>query len=175
MIVRVFFFLFLLLFCQTGTIHAFDHKFEGRIWGAGQYYFGTPPAYKDVERDTQFRLTVLGNALKKDEWKLDYELTGDVRSVDGPSVQAGFNKDFDADFFRAWFRLGNDKFKVVGGRQKILFGSGALYRPLGFFDTRKIAGIVPLTRGMMVYYQTISLTKQPWLKPGRCQRKKMIR
>lgn len=142
------FFILAFLLGLPEDVHAFENKFEGRIWGSGQYYFGVPGAYKDVERDTQFRLSALGNALQKDEWKLDYELTGDARSVDGPSVQTRFNKDFDADFFRAWFRLGNDKFKLVGGRQKILFGAGSLFRPLGFFDTRNIAGIVPLTRGM---------------------------
>jgi hypothetical protein len=45
-------------------------------------------------------------------------------------------------------RLENDNLKIRGGRQQILFGSGALFRPLGFFDTRNISGIVPLTRGV---------------------------
>lgn len=147
MIVR-FIFLLLVFLCQSRAVGAFDYNFEGRVRTGGQYYFETPRKYDDFDREAELRVGVLGNAWKKDEWKLDYEVTGVTRYSAGPSTQAGLDKDYDADFFRAWFRMENDKFKFRGGRQRVLFGAGALFRPLGFFDTRNISGVIPQTIGV---------------------------
>lgn len=139
--------LFLLLSCPLPA-RAFDYDFEGRVKADGAHVFNSPPGYDDFDRQAELRLGVLGNALQRDGWKLDYEVTGDVLHVGGPRVQAGLNDEFKAEFFRAWLRLDRDNFKVRGGRQKILFGSGTIFRPLGFFDTRDVSGIVPETKGV---------------------------
>ena len=141
-------FFLLVLISQPNISDAFDYNFEGRLRSGAQYYFEAPRRYSDYDREAELRAGVLGNAWKKDDWKVDYEVTGAIRHSGGPSTQAGLDKDFDADFFRAWFRLDNDKFKFRGGRQRILFGAGALYRPLGFFDTRNISGVVPQSIGV---------------------------
>ena len=76
-------------------------------------------------------------------------------------------------FFRAWLRLGNEKMKIRGGRQKILFGAGAIFRPLGFFDTRDVTGVVPETRGVdgvrATYFFDETTSLQGWAVPGRLE------
>ena len=96
----------------------------------------SPTFYKDFDSELELRLGVLGNVIEKDGWVLDYELSADAKQADGPSVQSGLRRETEVDFFRAWLRLDNGKFKIRGGRQKILFGSGTIYRPLGLFDTQ---------------------------------------
>lgn len=140
--------LILLVFYRLDDAWAFDYKFEERMLGGGQYYFNSPQGFDSYGRGVDLRAGVLGNAWKKDEWKLDYEVTGEMTYLAGPNVQSGINKGYDADFFRAWFRVDNDQFKLRGGRQKILFGSGTLFRPLGFFDTRDVTAVLPETKGV---------------------------
>jgi len=129
-------------------VSAFDINLEGRFKVGSDFIFDPPPGFAGFSNDVEVRLGILGNVLQGSDWAVDYELTGNFLYVGGPLVQAGFQEDFDADFFRAWLRLEKGDFKIRAGRQKILFGAGFIFRPLGFFDTRNVAGILPETRGV---------------------------
>jgi len=150
---------------------ALDGDLEGRLRADGFYIFDSPPGFKDLDGTLELRLGVLGNAWRGEAWKLDYELSGDLRLNDGPYEQAGLADDARADFFRAWLRLDNGPFKIRGGRQKILFGSGAIFRPLGFFDTRDVTGVVPETRGVdgvrATYFFDETTLVESWAVPAR--------
>ncbi|MBC8287573.1 MAG: hypothetical protein H8E42_08880 [Nitrospinae bacterium] len=133
--------------------------------------FDSPSFHKDFDNELELRLGLLGNLIEKEQWVLDYELTADARQMDGPSVQSSLRPETDVDFFRAWLRLDNGNFKIRGGRQKILFGSGAIYRPLGFFDTRNVSGVVPQTRGVdgvrVTQFQSDTALIEGWLVPAK--------
>ena len=118
----------------------FDADIEGRL-KAGSGFVDSPSFHKDFDSELEVRLGVLGGLIEKGGWVLDYELSADAKQADGPSVQSGLRRETDVDFFRAWLRLDNGEFKIRGGRQKILFGSGIIYRPLGIFDTRDVTGV----------------------------------
>jgi len=170
MVIRFFLSIFLIsTFSQTAW--AFDWDFEGRVKAGSSYIFDSPPNHKDFDSEVELRLGVLGNAWAKDDWKLDYELSADARQADGPSVQSGLRRETDVDFFRAWLRLGNERMKVRGGRQKILFGSGFIFRPLGLYDTRDVTGVVPETRGVdsvrATYFFDETTLMEGWVVPGR--------
>ena len=150
---------------------AFDSRLEGRATLGSSYVFDVPSDLKDFDSEAELRLGVLGNAWQGEVWQLDYELTGDVKQVDGPSVQSRLRPETNIDFFRAWLRLDSGNFKIRGGRQKILFGAGTIYRPLGFFDTRDVTGVVPLTRGAdgfrSTWFVTPSSFLEGWLVPAK--------
>ncbi len=160
----------LIIFLST-TSWAFDWDYEGRVKAGSSYIFESPPNHKDFDSEAELRLGVLGNAWTRDEWALDYELSADAKLADGPSVQAGLRDKTDMDFFRAWLRFGNDRMKIRGGRQKILFGAGFIFRPLGFFDTRDVTGVVPETRGVdgvrATYFFDDTTSMQGWVVPGK--------
>ncbi len=152
---------------------AFDWAFEGRVKAGSSYIIDSPPNHKDFDSEAELRLGVLGNAWSNERYSLDYELSGDAKFADGPSVQSGLRRSTDIDFFRAWLRFGTDKAKVRGGRQKILFGAGAIFRPLGFFDTRDVTGVVPETRGVdglrADYFFDDTTSIQGWAVPGKLE------
>lgn len=150
---------------------AFDWNVEGRARVASQFIFDSPEGFDDFERHGEFRLGVNGNVDRGEDWSLDYEILGDTNYVDGPRLQAGFADELDADFFRAWFRVEKGKWRFRGGRQEILFGAGALFRPLGFFDARNISGVLPQTRGVdgarLSYFIDDTTTVQGWVIPAK--------
>jgi hypothetical protein len=166
-------FLAVALLCSFHPINswAFDWDFEGRVKTGSSIIFDSPPNHKNFDSEAELRLGVLGNAWAKEDWALDYELSADAKLADGPSVQAGFRDETDVDFFRAWLRFGNDRLKVRGGRQKILFGAGFIFRPVGFFDTRNVTGVVPETRGVdgvrATYFIDDTTSLQGWVVPGK--------
>ncbi len=156
---------------SNSVLWAFDTNFEGRFVAGSQLVFDSPSFHKDFDNELELRLGLLGNLIEKEQWVLDYELTADARQMDGPSVQSSLRPETDVDFFRAWLRLDNGNFKIRGGRQKILFGSGAIYRPLGFFDTRNVSGVVPQTRGVdgvrVTQFQSDTALIEGWLVPAK--------
>jgi hypothetical protein len=166
-------FLAVAILCSFPPINswAFDWDFEGRVKTGSSFIFDSPPNHKNFDSEAELRLGVLGNAWAKEDWALDYELSADAKLADGPSVQAGFRDETDVDFFRAWLRFGNDRLKVRGGRQKILFGAGFIFRPVGFFDTRNVTGVVPETRGVdgvrATYFIDDTTSLQGWVVPGK--------
>ena len=169
MLIRLF--TILLFVISPNVAFAFDIDFEGRFRAGSEYIFDPPPGFAHFTNEVELRMGVLGNVIQGDDWSVDYELVGDLLHVGGPFVQAGFQDDFDADFFRAWLRLEKGNFKIRGGRQQILFGSGSIFRPLGFFDTRNVAGIIPLTRGVdgvrATWFPTTSSTIEGWVIPAK--------
>lgn len=170
MILKHFLPILVLLFLYSES-WAIDASFEGRVIAESFYIFDSPKGFDDFDSDAELRLGITGNAWKKEGLSLDYEISGDVDYVNGPRVQVGLADDFDADFFRAWLRLDTGNFQLRGGRQKILFGAGALFRPLGFFDTRDISGIVPETEGVdgfrLTYFFDETTSIQGWTVPGK--------
>lgn len=158
-------------FLFNSNLWAFDTSFEGRFRVGSQFVFESPSFHKDFDSELELRLGLLGNLYEKEGWVLDYELTADARQLDGPSAQSRLFPETDVDFFRAWLRLDNGDFKIRGGRQKILFGSGAIYRPLGLFDTRNVTGVVPQTRGVdgvrVTQFQSDSALIEGWLVPAK--------
>ena len=152
---------------------AFDWDLEGRVKTGSSYIFDSPSNHKNFDSEAELRLGFLGNAWTHEDWALDYELSADAKQADGPSVQAGLRDVSDVDFFRAWLRFGNDRMNIRGGRQKILFGAGFIFRPLGFFDTRDVTGVVPETRGIdgvrATYFFDDTTSMQGWVVPGRLE------
>lgn len=150
---------------------AFDASFEGRVKAGSQFVFESPSFHKDFDSEAELRLGLLGNFIETKGWVLDYELSADAKQADGPSVQSRFRRETDVDFFRAWLRLDNGNFKIRGGRQKIIFGSGTIYRPLGFFDTRNVTGVVPETRGVdsvrVTSFQSETALLEGWVVPAK--------
>ncbi len=143
---RIFVLLFFLI-VPNPTL-AFDYNFEGRTRIGGSLTFEPPDEFSHTDREAELRLGVLGTAVESGEWTLDYEIIGDIRHESGTLEEAGIAEEIDAEFFRAWARIDRGNVKLRGGRQQILFGSGMLFRPLGFFDGRIISGIVPQTFGV---------------------------
>jgi hypothetical protein len=82
------------------VLWAFDANFEGRFKTGSQLVIDSPPLHKDFDSELELRLGLLGSLLEKDDWVLDYELSGDVKQVDGPSEQVGLRRETDMDFFR---------------------------------------------------------------------------
>jgi hypothetical protein len=162
---------FLLTIFPLFPATAFDMDFEGRLKAGSQFVFSSPPLHKDFDSELELRLGVLGGLFEKEGWVLDYELSADAKQADGPSEQSGLRRETDVDFFRAWLRLDNGEFKIRGGRQKILFGSGSIYRPLGLFDTRDVTGVVPETRGVdgvrVTHFQSETALVEGWLVPAK--------
>ncbi|HAX46090.1 MAG TPA: hypothetical protein DCX78_04580 [Nitrospina sp.] len=150
---------------------ALDGEFEGRFKAGTQYVIDSPDLHKDFDSEAELRFGVLGNAWEKEEWQLDYELSADAKQVDGPSEQASLRQETDVDLFRAWLRLDNGRLTIRGGRQKIMFGSGFIFRPLGFFDTRNVTGVVPVTRGVdglrSTFYLNDTSSIQGWIVPAK--------
>ncbi len=166
--------LFLASFLLTSlhsSLWAFEADFEGRFKAGSQFVIDSPAFHKDFDSELELRLGFLGNVLEKDGWILDFELSADAKQVDGPSEQVGLRQETDVDFFRAWFRLDNGKVKIRGGRQKILFGSGSIFRPLGLFDTRDVTGVVPETRGIdgirVTQFQSPTALLEGWIVPAK--------
>lgn len=160
-----------IFFLFYSNLWAFDTSFEGRYRVGSQYVFESPPFHKDFDSELELRLGLLGSFYETEDWILDYELTADARQLDGPSVQSRLFPETDVNFFRAWLRLDNGRLKFRGGRQKILFGSGAIYRPLGFFDTRNVTGVIPQTRGVdgvrVTQFQSDTALVEGWVVPAR--------
>lgn len=168
LIITVLFVLSFLIFPQKGM--GLDSSFEGRLRVGSLYYFSSPSFHKDFDSEVELRLGLLGNVWENERFQMDYELVGDIIQSDGPAVQAGFRDETNIDFFRAWLRLDGGNFQVRGGRQNILFGAGSIFRPLGFFDTRDVTGVIPQTRGVdsirSSYFFDPSSFVQAWLVPA---------
>ncbi len=165
----IFLFVFSLLF--NSNLWAFDSQLEGKVKAGSQYIFETPLHHDNFDNEIELRLGVLGNFLEVDEWVFDYELSADAKFADGPSIQSGLRSSTDINFFRAWLRVDNGSWKIRGGRQKILFGAGSIYRPLGFFDTRNVTGVVPETRGIdslrSTWFLSPSSFLEGWVVPAK--------
>ncbi len=168
---KVFPFVFcILISILPGTAIAFDWNFEGRF-RAGSFVLIDPPSgFNHLDTEVEIRSGLVGNLFQKNEYVLDYEFVLDLLYTGGIREQSGLAEEYDAEIFRGWVRLEKGDFKVRVGRQQILFGSGALYRPLGFFDTRIISGIIPLTRGVdgmrSTYFLSSTSLIESWLVPG---------
>ena len=152
-------------------VKGFDGELEGRFLSGSSYVIDSPSGFKDFDSEVEIRLGLLGNAWEGETWQLDYEISADANQGDGPSVQSGLRQETKIDFFRAWLRLDRGDFKLRGGRQKILFGAGAIYRPLGFFDTRNVTGVFPQTRGVdgfrATWFPSSSSLLESWLLPAK--------
>ena len=155
----------------NSLLWAFDIDFEGRFRTGSQWVVDSPAFHKDFDSDLELRLGFLGTLLETDNWVLDFEFSADALQVDGPSEQAGLREETELDFFRAWLRLDNGESKIRGGRQKILFGSGSIFRPLGLFDTRDVTGVVPQTRGVdglrVTHFLSPTTLIETWLIPAK--------
>ena len=160
-----------LYFSFPHFVEGFDSSLEGRAVLGSSYVFDTPSDLNDFDSEAEIRIGVLGNVWANEDWEFDYELSADAKQAKGPSVQSHLRQETDIDFFRAWLRLDNGEFKLRGGRQKILFGAGAIYRPLGFFDTRNVTGVFPQTRGVDGFRSTWFLSSssflESWLVPAK--------
>jgi hypothetical protein len=142
------FLLMLFLLFAAAESRAFDWDVDGRFKGAGRFTFQPPPGSDVHSGVEELRLGAHGNVFRRDEWSLDYEVAGDLIYADGAAAQSGLMDRLDADFFRAWARFGDERRYLRGGRQEILFGAAAIFRPLGLFDTRVVSAIIPETRGV---------------------------
>ena len=164
-------FLSVLLVSTPFSVEGFDGVFEGRLKAGSVYIPDAPLGFKDFDSEVELHLGVLGNAWKGERRQFDYELSADAKQADGPSEQASLRKETDIDFHRAWLRLSDERWEVRGGRQKIDFGSGFIYRPLSFFDTRDVTGVVPETRGVdgvrSTYFIDDTTSVQGWVVPAK--------
>lgn len=158
------------LFPQN-NVESFDAELEGRVKLGSSYIPDSPKDYKDFDSDAELMLGVFGNAWENTVWKLDYQLKIEAIQVDGPSEQASLRRETNVDFHHSWLRLDNGKLKLRGGRQNILFGSGYVFRPLGFFDTRNITGVIPESGGVDGIRSTYSYgntsSVEGWIVPAK--------
>lgn len=163
-------FLFLLIISLPVDSLAFDYRFEGRTRLGGFLTFEAPEGFSHTDQEAELRLGVVGAAVEGEDWVLDYEVIGDIRHEGGALEEAGLGEMIDANFFRAWARYDRGNFKLRGGRQQILFGAGMLFRPLGFFDTRIISGVIPQTNGVdgvrATWFPNSQSLIEGWLVPS---------
>ncbi len=160
----------LLLALMPTQLWAFDWRYEGRFRASSQVLFDPPPGFSHFDNEVELRNGLVGTLFEKDGHIFDYEVVGDLIYTGDIREESGLVEEYDARFFRAWIRYEKDDFKIRGGRQQILFGAGALFRPLGFFDTRVISGIIPLTRGVdslrSTYFLSSTSFVQGWAVPA---------
>jgi len=161
----------LLLVWIPAHLWAFDWHYEGRLRADAQMLFDPPPA--DLSRfayEVELRNGLVGTLFEKDGHIFDYEVVGDLIYTGGIREEIGVVEEYDAELFRGWIRYEKGDFKIRGGRQQILFGASSLFRPLGFFDTRIISGIIPLTRGVdglrSTYFLSSTSSVQGWAVPA---------
>ena len=156
-------------------LEAFDTELEGRVKLGSSYIPDSPVGFKDFDSDAELKLGVSGNAWNDGNWHVDYQLELEALQVDGPSEQASLRRETDIDFHHSWLRLDNGKLKFRGGRQNILFGSGYLFRPLGFFDTRNVTGVIPETNGVDGVRSTYSYGNtslvEGWIVPAKLNKR----
>ncbi len=161
----------LLLVWMPAHLWAFDWHYEGRFRASSQMLFDPPPAdLSRFDHEVELRNGLVGTLFEKDGHIFDYEVVGDLIYTGGIREEIGLVEEYDAELFRGWIRYEKDDFKIRGGRQQILFGAGTLFRPLGFFDTRNISGIIPLTRGVdglrSTYFLSSTSSVQGWAVPA---------
>lgn len=161
----------LLLVGMPAHLWAFDWHYEGRFRSSSQTLFDPPPAeLSRFDHEVELRNGLIGTLFKKDGHIFDYEVVGDLIYTGGVREEIGQAKEYDSKLFRGWIRYEKGNFKIRGGRQQILFGAGVLFRPLGFFDTRIISGIIPLTRGVdglrSTYFLSSTSSVQGWAVPA---------
>ena len=165
---KTFLFLFsLLLVSMPIHLWAFDWHYEGRFRASSQILFDPPPAdLSRFDHEIELRNGLVGTLFEKDGHIFDYEVVGDLIYTGGIREEVGLVEEYDAELFRGWIRYEKGNFKIRGGRQQILFGAATLFRPLGFFDTRIISGIIPLTRGVdglrSTYFLGSTSSVQAW-------------
>ena len=161
----------LLLVWMPAHLWAFNWHYEGRFRASSQILFDPPPAeLSRFDHEVELRNGLVGNLFEKDGHTFDYEVVGDLIYTGGIREEIGVVEEYDAELFRGWIRYEKDDFKIRGGRQQILFGASSLFRPLGFFDTRIISGIIPLTRGVdglrSTYFLSSTSSVQAWAVPA---------
>jgi hypothetical protein len=161
----------LLLVWMPAHLWAFDWHYEGRFRASSQMFFDPPPAdLSRFDHEVELRNGLVGTLFEKDGHIFDYEVVGDLIYTGGIREEIGLVEEYDAELFRGWIRYEKGDFNIRGGRQQILFGAGTLFRPLGFFDTRNISGIIPLTRGVdglrSTYFLSSTSSVQGWAVPA---------
>ena len=161
----------LLLVWMPAHLWAFNWHYDGRFRASSQILFDPPPAeLSRFDHEVELRNGLVGNLFEKDGHTFDYEVVGDLIYTGGIREEIGVVEEYDAELFRGWIRYEKDDFKIRGGRQQILFGASSLFRPLGFFDTRIISGIIPLTRGVdglrSTYFLSSTSSVQGWAVPA---------
>ena len=157
----------LLLVWMPAYLWAFDWHYEGRFRASSQMLFDPPPAdLNRFDHEIELRNGLVGTLFEKDDHIIDYEVVGDLIYTGGIREEVGLVEEYDAELFRGWIRYEKGNLKIRGGRQQILFGASTLFRPLGFFDTRIISGIIPLTRGVdglrSTYFLSSTSSIQGW-------------
>jgi hypothetical protein len=168
----IFFILFLFIFLNPPSlVSAFDIDYDGHIKTGSQYIFDSPSLHKDFDSESQLHFGVGGNVFNKNKWALDYEIETEASHSDGPSEQSEFSPETDVDIYRAWLRVSNNFLQFRGGRQEILFGVGAIFQPLGLFDTRDVSGVIPEAHGVNSLRATWFLSDvslfETWLVPAK--------
>jgi hypothetical protein len=165
------YFLGIFLFWLPANLWAFDWHYEGRFRASSLILLDPPPAeLSRFDHEVELRNGLVGTLFEKEGHIFDYEVVGDLLYTGGVREEIGLVEEYDAELFRGWIRYEKGNFKVRGGRQQILFGASTLFRPLGFFDTRIISGIIPLTRGVdgvrSTYFLSSTSSVQGWAVPA---------
>lgn len=169
----------LLLVWVPTNLWAFDWHYEGRFRTGFQMLFDPPPAdLSRLDYEVEFRNGLIGTLYEKNDHIFDYEVVLDLVYTGGLREEIGLAEEYDAELFRGWIRYEKDNFKARVGRQQILFGAGTLFRPLGFFDTRNVAGIIPLTRGVdglrSTYFLDSTSSVQGWVVPAQIDSRAIV-
>lgn len=148
---------------------SFDYQYEGRFRAGTLILFDPPPNdYSRYDNEVELRNGLVGTLYEHEDGHIfDYEVVGDWLYTGGIREETGIVKEeHDLELFRGWLRYEKGNLNVRAGRQQILFGAASLFRPLGFYDTRVMSGIIPLTRGVdavrPTYHPTPTSTIQGW-------------
>ncbi len=148
-----------------------DLRYEGRFRVGSQYHLAPPSHLNHFDNEVELRNGLLGTLWEGEKSVIDFEFVLDFLYTGGIREQAGLAEEYDAEIFRGWLRWEKENIKVRAGRQQILFGSGSLFRPLGFFDTRIISGVIPLTRGVdgarATYFPGPTSLVEGWAVPAK--------
>jgi hypothetical protein len=155
----------------VNQVSAFDIETEGHIITGSQYIFNSPPLHKDFDSSLELHFVTKGSFLKTSEWALDYAFETNGILNNGPSEQSNLSNDNTINILRSWLNLSKGPIDFRGGRQDILFGSGVIFRPLGFFDTLNISGVLPEAVGVdsfrATWFQSDTSLIEAWLVPAK--------
>jgi hypothetical protein len=81
-------------------------------------------------------------------WSVGFDVAADGFASATWRNGARVANDDDVGLYRAWVRIGSPRFEVRAGLQKITFGSGAVFRPLMWFEQVDPRDPLQITEGV---------------------------
>ncbi len=134
-----------LVLVTTGLLHAQTEEFHGQ---ASAWVMGNPQDPPTTMMGLRYIPDFLAERNLGDGLSANVELSLNGFATAAYSTAAPPLYDDDLKLYRAWFRIGTDRFETRVGLQKINFGSALLFRPLMWFDRIDPRDPLQLTDGV---------------------------